>query len=366
MSLRSQREIPGIFGQSDRPLLAVFATDTPDRTLAIQGWGPSPLSHLQVSIELLASMGASVVGIPCNTAHYFLRGAVNSGAWVPPVPLVDMIDETAKAAARSGVRTAGLLATSGTISTGLYQQSMARVGIRVLVPAVAGLTAQPRALDDRDESDQEVEALVARRGEQDGLVMEAIYGEGGIKAGFTEGRPRRLLEAAGRRLVQEGAEALVLGCTEIPLALRGSHLGKGRDATPLFDSTGCLASALRGSAGTIGIAGGLGPEATIDLIAKLEAPASFLAALTGLFQASLELLRPARDQEHPRMYAAALPDPADAAVRLKRAGATVLVPAPGLTIPMAEIERATGLPTLSGPVPELFRSVVQMARPAYA
>lgn len=51
------------------------------------------------------------------------------------------------------------------------------------------------------------------------LVMEAIYGPHGIKAGNLGEEPHRLLLEAARRLIEGGAEAIVAGCTEVPLVL---------------------------------------------------------------------------------------------------------------------------------------------------
>jgi aspartate racemase len=54
--------------------------------------------------------------------------------------------------------------------------------------------------------------------------MEAVFGKGGVKAGFTEGRPRKLVLDVARRLIKRGAEAVIAGCTEIPLVLRDEDI----------------------------------------------------------------------------------------------------------------------------------------------
>jgi aspartate/glutamate racemase len=379
-----QVDIPGIVGLSDVPVVCVFAPETPDRTAAIRGDGPSPLPNLKDSVRLLAEMGATHFGVPCNTAHHFLRQAIASGAWTPPIALVDLVEQAARHAAQAGIRAVGLLATTGTISTGLYQQALSRAGIRTLTlldvdPGRAGSDIGPSggpssAADatpahvggDGSDLRTRAAASLTARGEQDGLVMEAIYGASGIKAGHSDGLPRVLLSEAARRLVVRGAEALILGCTEIPLVLRGSHVDVSGRQVPLIDATATLASSLLEQAGTIGIAGGLGPEATIDLIAKLGAPRDFVEALRGVFSATVEELSPARDQDHVRMYAAALPDARDAAQRLVTAGASFLYLSPGSAAFADAIERTTGVPTISGPVQAAARLVVRAACPSYA
>ena len=54
--------------------------------------------------------------------------------------------------------------------------------------------------------------------------MDAIIGPGGIKAGVTSGRPRTTIVAMARRLIARGADAIIAGCTEVPLVLRPDDL----------------------------------------------------------------------------------------------------------------------------------------------
>jgi aspartate racemase len=69
--------------------------------------------------------------------------------------------------------------------------------------------------------------------------MEAIYGPQGVKAGYRAGLAQRLFQQVGRALIQRGAQALILGCTEIPLALREGDL-----PVPMLVSTQALAEAV--------------------------------------------------------------------------------------------------------------------------
>ena len=54
--------------------------------------------------------------------------------------------------------------------------------------------------------------------------MEAVFGKGGVKAGFTKGRPKKLVLDAARLLIKRGAEAIIAGCTEIPLVLKDEDI----------------------------------------------------------------------------------------------------------------------------------------------
>jgi aspartate racemase len=60
--------------------------------------------------------------------------------------------------------------------------------------------------------------------------MDAIYGQKGIKAGFTAGRPRKLILTVAKSLVRRGAEAVLAGCTEVPLVLKDKDI-----RVPLID-----------------------------------------------------------------------------------------------------------------------------------
>lgn len=86
-------------------------TRIPDRTAAILHGGADPVEQMVISARGLQTMGADLLLIPCNTAHYFhkqVSDCVN-------VPVLHMLEETAKVASRKGIETVGLLATDGTI-----------------------------------------------------------------------------------------------------------------------------------------------------------------------------------------------------------------------------------------------------------
>ncbi len=181
----------------------------PDRTAAILGRGDDPRPVLITMARRLVQMGAEVLGIPCNAAHYFYRDVQAS----VDVPILHMIRETAAHLVQThpAVRRVGLLATTGTIHAGLYQKELAVLGLECLLPG----------------------------GADQAKVMEAICGPQGVKAGHLSEPARSTFLAVGESLARQGAEALILGCTEIPLAV-------GPDDLPLpgIASTQALAEAL--------------------------------------------------------------------------------------------------------------------------
>ena len=164
-------------------------TAIPDRTAALLAGGPDPLPQMAKSARWLENGGADCLIMPCNTAHCYhsqLQKTVH-------IPLLNMLELTCQAMADSGIRLAGLLATNGTVQTGVYAQMAERFGITLLTPDPEGQAA----------------------------VMELIYQ--GVKAGaetFDTAKVCRAVDALRRC----GAETIVLGCTELPLAVELYHL----------------------------------------------------------------------------------------------------------------------------------------------
>jgi aspartate racemase len=154
--------------------------------------------------RVLAQAGADIIAVPCNTAHAFLPAVVERVG----VPIVHMIEQTTRhlGTFQPQVHTVGLLATTGTVRAQLYQQWLAAARIALLVPDSAS---------------------------QDNEVMPAIRS---IKAG---GNALGLLAPAARRLVDRGAQAIIAGCTEVPLGLHAREL-----PVPLVDPTEVLAEAV--------------------------------------------------------------------------------------------------------------------------
>lgn len=115
----------------EHPVVYMIADcDIPDRGTAIFGNGPSPLPRLKADLLQLAAMGADVLAVPCNTAHYF----INQFAGELPVPLVHIVEETVLAAQRLSPAGAWMLSTKGTRACGLYQECAARHGFTLYIP----------------------------------------------------------------------------------------------------------------------------------------------------------------------------------------------------------------------------------------
>lgn len=184
-------------------------TAVPDRTAAILGLGPSPVPELVKSAKRLENAGADLLVMPCNTAHFFyeeLRAATR-------LPLLHMLRLTAEEIGRRKLDKVALLATDGTVKTGIYARLFEERGIPYVLPDGAGQRA----------------------------VMDAIYA--GVKAGkrdYDTSALRRALDA----LMEQGAEAFVLGCTELPVAFEQYRLDY-----PAVDPSEALAKAAIREAG---------------------------------------------------------------------------------------------------------------------
>lgn len=166
----------------------------PDRTEAILNGGPSPVPALLRGLRTLERAGADFAVMACISAHYFCPQVAPRS----PLPLLSLIDETLAAVKRMRPvpKTVGLIATSGTVRSGLVAGAFEAAGIAVVVPSA------------RDQK----------------KVMAAIYGKKGVKAGFTDGSARETILGIARDLVRRGAQAIMAGCTEVPLVLRRSDL----------------------------------------------------------------------------------------------------------------------------------------------
>ncbi len=198
--------------QADQEHLHILIENNPavpDRTAAILAGGPDPLPLLQAGVRKLEAQGAALIAMPCNTAHVYLpqlQPAVSC-------QMLDMIGETARAirASHGATVTVGILATSGTLACGLYQQALTATGLDFRVP---------------DQASQ------AR-------LMQAIYGPVGIKTAGPTPEARSMVQQICQDLVDRGADMLLLGCTELPLVLQ-----QGDVPWPLVASNQVLAEAV--------------------------------------------------------------------------------------------------------------------------
>ena len=148
----------------------------------------------------LRDAGAQVLAMPCNTAHAQAAGIRKVG-----LPFIDMIAETTAAAIAGGAKKIGVLATPG--GEALYTRSLQATGARIV-----RLTGADRE-----------------------AFMACIYA---VKRGDVGEAPRAEMRRLAAALVAAGAEAVIAGCTEVPLLLEAGDV-----SAPLVDSAEVLAAA---------------------------------------------------------------------------------------------------------------------------
>lgn len=192
--------------QDHVPALLCNDPRVPDRSSARLGQGEDPLEAMTAGLRLLERAGASLIAIPCNTAHLWYEQM----AARTRVPLLHIVDAVCADLERLGVRgPVGLMGTPATLKLQLYQQPLRARGYEVLVPDDVGLA-------------QCVASIAAVKGN----------------------RPAEAFEPAAaciRALVARGAKAVVLGCTELPLAV--PHERRDEFGAVLTDSIDALARA---------------------------------------------------------------------------------------------------------------------------
>ncbi|GLC90346.1 aspartate/glutamate racemase family protein [Lysinibacillus piscis] len=106
-------------------------TTIPDRTAFIlDKTKENPVPVMIADAKKLAIAGANIIAIPCNTAHTFYE-EIAAGS---PIPVLHMIRETAKRAADLGARRVGILATTGTITSRMYQVALEEFDLLPVVP----------------------------------------------------------------------------------------------------------------------------------------------------------------------------------------------------------------------------------------
>lgn len=175
----------------------------PNRQAAILADGEDPQPALAIMAQRLQEAGAEFLVVPCNTAYVF-QDAITSAT---TIPLISIIDVTVAAIAEQspGATKVGILATNGCLRAGVYQSALAAAGLQAI-------------LQDDDEQNE---------------LMNLVDG---IKAGVRGGEVAIAMRDLARALQNRGAQAIIAGCTEIPLVLDDAAL-----SVPLISSTDILA-----------------------------------------------------------------------------------------------------------------------------
>lgn len=141
------------------------------------------------AVRRLNNAEVELIAIPCNTVHVFIELLRGSSR----VPILSITEETAKRSVEKSVNNIGVLGTSTTIQQGLHEKDHQKQGVSVVVPM---------------QKDQKV---------LDEIIPKIIYGSA------TRENKKQLIQIA-RSLQMRGAEAIILGCTDLHLLVSQEDL----------------------------------------------------------------------------------------------------------------------------------------------
>lgn len=162
----------------------------PDRTDYILGRSKdSPVPEMIRLGKKLEDEGVELIAIPCITANYFYAELTAQ----IKVPIVNMIREACGFLKERGIHRAGLMATSGTVAGGLFQDAFAEEGLELVLP-------EAEAQED---------------------IMNIIYKN--VKANLPVEMDR--FDRVAKQLRRAGAETILLGCTELSVVKENHELG---------------------------------------------------------------------------------------------------------------------------------------------
>lgn len=139
-------------------------------------------------VKRLESAGCELIIIGCNTVHIFYKEMQSS----VKIPILNIIEETKKEVLKFGYKKVGLFASETTTNTNLYQSKFKEEGIEVIQPN----KVQQKTLN------KVIEHVMGGNQKVDDIIV---------------------LKDIARDYLKQGAEAVVMGCTEIPLAINQSH-----------------------------------------------------------------------------------------------------------------------------------------------
>ncbi len=179
-------------------IILFSGADIPDRSEYIMGKSEeSPLPLMKEDVQKLITVGADLIAIPCNTAHYFFDEIKK----VSSVPVLNIVQETVALAKKSGAKKIGIMATTGTILADAYQHAARNASLDYAVPT----------------------------DEEQKILMSIIYDS--IK---TAEMPNldAFYAIADSLLNKKGCDAIILGCTELSLIPKNERY----EAYPFIDS----------------------------------------------------------------------------------------------------------------------------------
>ncbi|MBQ0125312.1 MAG: aspartate/glutamate racemase family protein [Clostridiales bacterium] len=202
--------------ETDNDRIDVIMTSFPsaaDRSDFILGKSTSsPLESIKRSIEILSYGGAQVIAMPCNTATYFLDEIKKYSQ----IPILNIVELTVSAAYRLGAKKVGILATSGTVYSGIYQKECAKYGIEAIFPEN----------DEQSAVVNDIYLCLKSRGNSNGTAIHAA-----------------------QNLIYRGCDQVIFGCTELSLV----DVSNCKIKDKIIDSSTALAKAAIEACGKVAV-----------------------------------------------------------------------------------------------------------------
>ncbi|HVZ43838.1 MAG TPA: amino acid racemase [Ramlibacter sp.] len=178
------RLTPAKRDQEHLPVVVASFPHVHDRSRAILGVGPDPLPQLLAGIDFLNEAMVGVIAIPCNSSHHWYA-QMSARAKAPILHIAD----ACVAAIAAGTEKVAIFATRGALASGFYQRALQARGLGWLVPPEEGA-----------------------QGNVDDCIRYVKAGE------LAEGSAS--LDEALKWARSQRAGAVIMGCTEIPIAAR--------------------------------------------------------------------------------------------------------------------------------------------------
>jgi aspartate racemase len=188
------------------PFILYNNPQIPNNNLAALGIGPPSVDALVDSAVALRNGGADTVAFACTTAYTWQHEVADRAG----VPVMKLLERVAQKVLLNGHRRVGLLDVDGTLAAGVFQETLERHGMEVVLP---------------------------RRAEQK-AIMEAVTD---LKSGVNANDgPLSVLDKITDQLIErDGISGIVLGCTEIATAM--GSVDHSNSSVQYFDTLGVLA-----------------------------------------------------------------------------------------------------------------------------
>jgi aspartate racemase len=191
-------------GLHSAPLLIHSVDFAPIAAMQSAGDWDGAGAILAQSAKTLVAAGAEVIGLATNTMH-IVADTITAGL---DAPFVHIADPTSEALLADGFDTVGLLGTRFTMEMGFYRERLEARGLKVLIPEVG-------------------------RTNLNGIIYEELC------LGIVRDQSRQIYIDAIAQLAARGAQAVILGCTEI-----GMLIDDSTSPLPVYDTTDLHAKAL--------------------------------------------------------------------------------------------------------------------------